>query len=209
MKNTWLVRPNPHEIKRIDEFRTQEIIAVGWPGIGDLTGKSREDIKQILIGKPYELSGLSLGNAYPQLDFFVNKIKIGDIVLVPNGADILLGEITSEYYMEPQYDSMEVGYSHQHKVKWLRTVSRNDLSQHLRTSLKVRRSVADLTKHSEEISALAHGISYEPQTNQNEVITVSYPLRRDFMIHFELPANITKEEAKRLAQHFETLYFTE
>jgi hypothetical protein len=64
MKNAWLVRPFSHGTKRLQEFRAQNIIAVGWPGIGDLSNKSRENIKESISRKPYNLNGLALGNAY-------------------------------------------------------------------------------------------------------------------------------------------------
>lgn len=211
MNNAWLVRPYPHntEINRVDEFKQNNIVAIGWPGIGDLTHKSREDIKRILAGKPYALSGLALGNAYATIDIFVNRMNPGDLVLVPDGADIFFAEISSDYYLDAQYDNDQTGYPHQRKVKWLQSVARDDLSKQLRSSLKVHRTTADLSKHYNEISALAHGIDYKPECVVMETLAVSYPLRKDFTVTFEIPADMTKDEAKRLAQYLETLYFSE
>lgn len=207
MYNAWIVRPYPHGKSRITEFRKGNIVAVGWPGIGDLTGKSREDIKQILSGKPYKLSGLALGNAYATIDIFVNRMNPGDLVLVPDGTDIFFAEICSDYYMDAKFDSQQMGYSHQRKVKWLQSVARNDLSKSLRSSLKVHRTTADISKHYNEIAALSHGMDFEVQTTEVETLKISYPLRKDFIVTFEIPADITKDESKRLAQHLETLYY--
>lgn len=209
MKNAWLVRPYPHGISRIAEFRKEEIIAVGWPGIGDLTGKTREQIKQTLENPPYKLSGLKLGNAYATIDLFVNRMHPGEIVLVPDGQDIFFAEICSDYFMNPKVDNQQDGYPHQRKVQWLHNVARYELSKELRTSLKVHRTVADLSRHYEEITALAHGMDYQAETASVETISVSYPLRKNFVINFDIPADMTKDEAKRLAQHLETLYYTE
>lgn len=209
MKNAWLVRPYPHGISRITEFRQKNIIAVGWPGIGNLTGKSREDIKQILAGQPYELSGLALGNAYATIDIFVNRMSIGDLALVPDGQDIFFGEICSDYFLDTTVDNQQDGYPHQRKIKWLNNVARDELSKGLRTSLKAHRATADLSHHYDEILALAHGQNYQIETPSVETISVSYPLRKDFMIMFDIPTDITKDEAKRLAQHLETLYYVE
>jgi len=209
MSNAWLVRPFPHLIKRLDEFKQNNIVAVGWPGIGDLTGKSREDIKSILSGQPYNLSGLKLGNAYATVDLFVNRMQVGDLVLIPDGEDIYFCEITSDYYIEKSVDNDADGYPHQRKIKFLSNTLRKDLSMSLRSSLKVQRTTADLTKHYEEIKALSHGQEYLRETTERNSIEVTYPLRSDFSISFEIPADLSKAEAKRLSMYFESLYFTE
>lgn len=209
MKNTWLVRPFPHEIKRLDEFKSKNIIAVGWPGIGDLTGKTRENIKTILSGKPYSLSGIALGNAYATIDIFVNRMQIGDLVLIPDGEDIYFAEITGAYYLDKSVDNSTEGYPHQRKIKWLSNVSRKDLSTALRSSLKVHRATADLGKHYDEINALSHGEDFQEEMSSTEVLAVTYPLRSDFAVSFDIPVDITKTEAKRLSAYLESLYFTE
>jgi len=209
MNNAWLVRPFPHNSKRLDEFKQNSIVAIGWPGIGDLTGKSREDIKSILSGTPYNLNGLQLGNAYATIDIFVNRMQVGDLILVPDGEDIYFCEIASEYYIDSSLDNDHDGYPHQRKVKWLSDTSRKDLSMSLRSSLKVHRTTADLTKHFEEISSLSQGHEYATETGECDTITVTYPLRQDFLISFEIPTDLTKSEAKRLSMYFESLYFSE
>ena len=208
MKSTWLVRPYPHEQKRLTEFKKNNIVAIGWPLIGDLSGKSREDIKTILSKNPYNLSGLKLGNTYATFDIFVNKMRKGDIVLVPDGDDIYFGEITSDYYLENSVDNDVDGYPHQRKVKWLTDTSRKELSKALRSSLKVHRTTADLSHHFEEIYALANGAVFvQTESTETDTITVIYPLRSDFSLSFEIPSDITSDEAKRLSMYLETLYF--
>ena len=209
MSNAWLVRPFPHEIKRLEEFKQKNIVAIGWPGIGDLTGKSREDIKSILSGAPYNLSGLQLGNAYATIDIFVNRMQVGDFVLVPDGDDIYFCEVTSDYFIDQLLDNNTDGYPHQRKVKWLSDTSRKDLSMSLRSSLKVHRTTVDLTKHFDEIKTLAHGEEYVSETTEINTMEVTYPLRSDFSVTFEIPTDITKSEAKRLSLYFESLYFEE
>lgn len=211
MNHAWLVRPYPHhtDINRVKEFKEQEMVAIGWPALGNLTGKSREDIKQMLCGKPYELTGLTLGNTYPTIDNFVNRMHVGDLLLVPDGSAIYFAEVRSDYYFNEEYDNDDTGFPHQRKVKWLCSVSRADLSKKLRDSLKVHRTTADFSKHFEEINALAHGRDYQETSVETATIEVTYPLRKDFKITFEIPADMTRDEAKRVSQYFETLYFSE
>ena len=53
-KQAWLVRPYPHgTTKRLDEFKAKNFVAIGWPKIGNLSGKSREALKALLSGAPY------------------------------------------------------------------------------------------------------------------------------------------------------------
>lgn len=201
--NTWLNRPVPHGINRIQEFRNKNIIAIGWPDIGNLTGLSRETIKSLLASPPNNYTGLELGNSYATIDLFVNRINIGDIVLVPDGDDIYFAEVTSGY----MFDASVVadGYPHQRTVKWLADTSRSALSKDLRSSLRVHRTTADLSHHSSEMKAIATGNPIEIPT----AIEVSYPLRPNFTVDFKVPADITKTEAERLSNYFHSLYFTE
>lgn len=208
-RSAWLVRPFPHNIKRLDEFKKDGIIAIGWPGIGDLSQKSREGIKEILAGKPYRLKGLELGNAYATIDIFVNRMSVGDLVLIPDGADIYFAEITGDYYLDKTVDNDAAGYPHQRRIRWLADTSRQNLSMPLRSSLKVQRATANLSEHKEEIEALSRGEKYEKKLNKDipQAIAVSYPLRPDFMISFQIPSDITREEAQRLSDYLKTLYF--
>jgi restriction system protein len=201
--NTWLIRPVPHGTNRLQEFRSRNIIAIGWPDIGNLTGQSRESIKTLLASPPNNYTGLELGNAYATIDIFVNRINTGDIVLVPNGDDIYFAEVTSGYI----FDATVVadGYPHQRRVRWLADTSRGSLSKELRSSLKVHRATADLSKHATEIVALATGNPI-PVT---ATIDVSYPLRPDFNVDFKIPADITKNEADRLSTYLRSLYYSE
>lgn len=74
------------------------------------------------------------------------------------------------------------------------------------SSLKVHRTTADLSKHYDEIKALADGGCYRAVIDDMEV---SYPLRPDYDISFSVPKDISKSEAKRLSMYFESLYFSE
>ena len=153
-KYAWLLRPNPCYVKRIEEFQTQNIIAIGWTAIGEFTGKTKEDIKEILSGEPYNYTGLVLANACVCIGMFVNQMQAGDFVLTPNGDDIYVGVIESDYFFNPDVDALDDGYSHQRKVTWYNKVSRECLSENLRSALRVRRTVTDLSAYSNEIEVL-------------------------------------------------------
>ncbi len=225
MKNAWLIRPFPHGKQRFSEFLERGIIAVGWPKIGNLTGKSRGQLKEILSKPPYSYDGLRLGNAYASIDIFINQMHSGDLLLMPNGDDIYFGEITSVYYYDSFTDNDEDGYPHQRKAKWLTHTSRQSLSKELRYSLKVHRTTANLSHHFAEIDALSHGREFLASPEEPVALTsskspaaaieninmieISYPLRADCMVTARIPKDINEQEAKRLGMYFSSLYFAE
>lgn len=226
MKNAWLIRPFPHGKERLAEFLEHGIVAIGWPKIGDLMGKSKGQLKEILSGPPYKYDGLRLGNAYASIDIFVNQMQKEDLLLIPNGDDIYFGEITGEYHYDSSTDNDEDGYPHQREVKWLTTIpiSRQLLSKELRYSLKVHRATANLSHHYAEIDALSHGREFlaSPEesvtlaapvnaaaTGNPNMIEISYPLRPDCIVTARIPRDINEQEAKRLGMYFSSLYFTE
>ena len=204
----WLVRPYPDgETKRLDEFKRKNFVAIGWPGIGDLAGKSREDIKDLLSRAPYNYSGLVLGNAYATIDILVNRMKIGDYLLIPDGDDIYFAVVDSDYIFDESVDNDIAGYPHQRKVRnFTASRLRSDLSKSLRSSLKVHRTTADLSKHYDEIKTLAEGGVFNATI---EDVVVSYKLRPNYNVTFSVPSDITKTEAKRLSMYLESLYFEE
>lgn len=210
MSKAWLMRPFPHEKNRINEFKSNNIVAVGWPLIGDLTGKSREDIKSILQGPPYNYTSLQLGNAYATVDILVNQMSIGDLALIPNGDDIYFAEINSDYKYDQSKDSNDEGYPHQRKVSFLSgPISRSQLPEALRKSLKVHRATADLSKHYDSIRSLSEGNSVvtSAPTNQSEFIDVEYPLRPGVIVKLSIPNDINQNEALRLSDFVKTLFF--
>ncbi len=206
-KQAWLIRPYPNGEKRLDEFKEKKFVAIGWPNIGNLTGKSREDLKEILSGDPYSYSGLTLGNAYATIDIIVNRMEPGDYLLIPDGDDIYFAVVDSNYVYDKTVDNDTEGYPHQRKVRnFTGSHLRSELSKALRSSLRMHRTTANLSKHYDEIKVLADGGTYSTGI---EEVSVSYRLRPNYSIEFSVPADITKSEAKRLSMYLESMYFEE
>lgn len=220
-KVAWLLRPNPHGKNRMDEFKNEKIIAVGWPCIGNLHDKKKDDIKKIIDNNDkYNYSKVVLGNVASILDNFVNRMEIGDLILTPYGDNIYFGRITSDYNFDEEKDNDEEGYPHQRHVEWsVYETLRENLSMKLRLSLKNQRTISDLSKHFDEIEALSKGekilLDEELEVNGSKtslptnVIEVKYPLRPGFEISFVLPKDLSKKESERLSLYFSTLYFEE
>lgn len=143
MSKAWVVRPKPHGINRLDEFLNQDIVAVGWPRMGDLESHSRGDIKSRLR-EVYDQSSHELGQNTGQIDRFVNSMAIGDLVLVPSGGNVYLGEINGEYNFVEERAADSEGYPHQRDVTWHHDgapISRSSLPGKLYDTLKGRLTV--------------------------------------------------------------------
>lgn len=91
-------------------------------------------------------AGLACGNLW-----VVSKgINIGDYVLCPDGTgSYSVGEITGNYEYHPGKD-----LPHRRNVKWLSSVPRANMSQELSNSCGSIATVANITKHTDELSKL-------------------------------------------------------
>jgi len=189
------------------EFLNDGLIACGWPRTGDLNGKTRENLKAILGKPPYSYGSLELGQSYGSLDILVNQMEIGDLVLVPDGSEINIGEITSDYRYDASLANDTDGYPHQRDVEWLKKLLRTDLSGVLRSSLRAQQTATNLTKHFDEINALAYGTKPPISLAADNFVSTEYPLRPDVLVKISVPKDITKVEAERLGDFIKTLYY--
>lgn len=75
-------------------------------------------------------------------------MNINDLVLIPNGDDIYLGEIVSDYIYVPNKDNNHEGYPHQRNIDILNVpISRFTLPDTLKKSLRNPSTIANLDKH--------------------------------------------------------------
>lgn len=119
MSRAWVVRPYPHGIYRMQEFLDENMIAIGWPGIGDLSAaRTREDIRQTLDPNDDWPSPRSLGQAIGNIFRFVIEIRRDNYVVVPDGGDVYFGQVTTDYRYVAEMDDDEHGCPHQRNVNW-------------------------------------------------------------------------------------------
>jgi len=211
MAKAWLVRPNPHNIYRMREFMDNNIIALGYPELNSLVGKSKDTIKDELNNCPLNYSPDQLGAATSTVTKFVNEMRIDDIVVVPDGNNINFCRITSDYYYEPTKSSQTEGYPHQRKIEWVKgPVRRDDIPEALRQSLRAPRALADLSHH---INDIQNYINASAPVVQNTVESIEeyavfeYPVRLNKTATIRIPKNITQAESARLGDFVKTLFF--
>lgn len=149
-EQAWLIRPKPHDHVRIKEFLSENIIAVGWPNIGDLSGLREHNLRELIANKYGENP-----SALATLKVMVYRMKIGDFVLVPYKGSNYFGKITSDYFYNASKDNDQEGYPHQRNVKWFNIIlERSELPDNLKKSTRVVRTSAELTAYVDEIAEI-------------------------------------------------------
>lgn len=212
MIKVWMLRPSPHNINRIREFHNQNIIAIGWPELNSLVGKTKEQIKVALVPHPLNYTTSQLAIATSTVNSFVNEFRVDDIVVLPDEDDVYFCKIKSDYYYDPSKAGQSEGYPHQRKIEWIMgPTRRDDIPIPLRKSLRAPRALADLSHH----STLVLDFLNEPNTlktqqdviSEKDYISLDYPLQLNKRAYLKIPKNISQEEAIRLGDFVKTLYF--
>lgn len=211
MVKAWMLRPKPHDINRMREFIDKSIVAIGWPELASLEGKGKSYLNSELPKHFPNDTIVQIGIAAGTIDRFVNEIRVGDILIVPNDKDIYFCKVTSGYCYDMTKSSDTEGYPHQRKVQWIKgPVRREDIPESVRGSLRAPRTLADLSHHIDDILSY---IGDEPSklndnnTEEDEYLVFDYPIRLDKVATIKIPKDITQNEASRLGDYVKTLYF--
>ena len=206
-KQYWIYAPGPNASKW-DEHYDEGIMALGWEKLGNISKyKSRAAIKSAL-DKYYPnkstASGGSRMNDVCANDDFVNKMKVGDIIISKQGKKQYLGYgiVVSEYY----FDEAKKEYNSRRKVEWKKRgiwlEEKHDI---------VLKTLTDVTKYSDYIDRLKILIgitdinqnvnSVEVPLSLNTIIYgppgtgKTYSLKNEYMKHFTSTENaVTKED---------------
>ncbi|KHD09421.1 hypothetical protein PN36_24165 [Candidatus Thiomargarita nelsonii] len=169
--NCWLIRPYPHNINRMPNFFEDNIIAIGWPGIGDLTACDKQSVQQRILDKYSEVKTASV-NTIVQ---FKDEISIGDLVLVvpkkEDGSELAIGKVISAYLFNPEYDDYNIGYSHQRQVNWLeKKFARQKLPDDIQKTLSLRGTLKKLNEDKvDRLIKFLKSKGYEPYQSLGEV----------------------------------------
>ena len=116
-RNYWIYAPG-EKAKYWAEYAEKGVIGLGWNDLGDIAKYKNKDeiVNQLQILQNTKSS--KKNDATANWDF-VNRMKIGDIIIVRKGNSKLLGygEVVSDYYWEKENE----GQTHFRKVKWIKT----------------------------------------------------------------------------------------
>lgn len=212
MAQAWLVRPVIIGDKRnyAEDFLNSGYIASGPNQLPKLNDCNLDKIKKLLTDGKLFSDSLSVGIASAVINCFVNLMEEADLALLINGDEVHILEIAGEYkYVNNVY--MRPGFlCHRRMIRLMHSYSRKDLSAGLRAGLKSNRQISNISKHYTEIYRLAYGKEApEAASPAADTVPVSYPLRPNYNVNFNVPADITRTEAERLAAYIQTLFFKE
>ena len=216
-KNYWVIHMGEAN-KYADYAYEKNLVAIGWNELEkDLneyrTLNKKEFFKETLplIESAYESNAKANSMIAGQLFRFSSLMEIGDIVLVPKTQDgkIYIGSIDGDYsYNKEQPD--EFGYRHRRKVKWIKTISTQDISQGLRSSMGAMMTIFSVNKYADEIEPL---LSKDIIANENIESLENFGLEsqlEDFIVEnwdkLELNKNysILKEDGEIAGQQYTT-----
>ncbi len=176
MRYAWIVRPYPHGVYRVKEFLTKNIVAIGWPCIGDLSQcKSRDDIKANILTYYTYSSPQSLGQAAGNIYRFMFDLGKKDYVIVPDGPIVYIGSVISEYKYDASNDSEDEGYPHQREAAWFydkKAIFRNLLTGRVYDSLKGQQTV--FTTYHEDIDDIVKNKKHYFTQQSNFDLKVEY-----------------------------------
>ena len=162
----WMLRSLGGDL--LPEFIKNNMVALGWGLIGDLQGKSRENIKQALL-KEYPNKYKSIPVWASMLDNFANKMKIGDLVITYDSSlrEYHIAEITSDYSFIEKYSPDRPNVR---KVKWnKKTVSRDLLSVTAKNYLGASQTLFSVTKEIEsEFRNILEGKKIQEKTEDEK-----------------------------------------
>ena len=136
-----------HITKRNSAVANGEI-NIGWSDLGDLAAVESKDQLSALMDSTYpDKKPRSKSQDISQIWTFKDGMSVGDYVVFSDGVNAHIGIIKSEYYYEVDSEARDEDYVNNHKVEWLKTISREDLPKVFRSALSSARSVFSLNAY--------------------------------------------------------------
>ncbi len=127
------------------------VVGIGWPEVGSLEGVRQPEVLRQLVRDAYpEHKPSNVNNWAGQLDAFLFKIKVGDLVALPlkTAPAVAFGTIAGGYIYAP--DAPQPMH-HQRPVSWIREdVPRDAIDQDLRYSLGAFLTVCQVKRNEAE-----------------------------------------------------------
>lgn len=109
-------------------FLNQNVIAIGWAEVGDLSkiDPDREAFRLKMMEAFPDASKQSIATMNGQVYRFACEVQVGDYVVFPSRSDrmINIGVVEGDYFYDPQAGNTIWDYVNRRKVKWLKHIPR-------------------------------------------------------------------------------------
>ena len=146
-----------------EEFTNDEFIAIGW---------NKLDKKEYCQNVHKESALRILDKYYPEnkqqtliinnIDKFYNKMKIGDIVVLPSeGSQVLMfceiiGNVYNQKITQTEIDEGNCPYIKRRKIKTIKSISKRNLDLKLFKMLQSHHTISDINDYANEIDSSLH-----------------------------------------------------
>jgi len=160
--------------KHADECRKGNFIGADYGINEDLTAKLPDNWKAfnskyipIYLNMHSEKTKIAAGLSCGQLWTICKEIKVGDIILCPDGSSsYYVGEVTSDYYFKSGCI-----LPHRRNVKWFpNMIDKIDMSNELKNSVGSMGTVSNITKYCKEIETFIQGNNKQKIVATDETI---------------------------------------
>lgn len=159
---------------QIDKYflsKTNPCVAIGWHKVGDFSKikNDREGFKEALVKAYPETKIGAIPTSAGMLYRFTHEMQIGDMVVYPSKQDkhIHIGEIVGPYEYDPD---MIDSYPNIRRVKWIKSVSRSDLSQGALYEIGSALSLFQVKNYADEFLAVLSGIQVTVDDEEDESV---------------------------------------
>ena len=169
----WVFAPGANA-NMWDEFHDRNIMGLGWDELGDLSQyEDRDELRQALIDLDGDTG--SRKNDVSANDDFLNKMKIGDVVIVKKGVTEILGYGVVE--SEHIFDDSRPSYKNIRKVSWKISGSWKDVKR------IASKTLTDISSKKELYTRLLETMVPGFFSNQNNEVSILQNQQTNSMKH--------------------------
>lgn len=147
-KMMWIVRAG-EKCYLYNRFKEEGIVAMGWD-LGDLSEiESKEELNELIDKKYQNKTSIVIKS---NRGSFLLDMEIEDKVVTYNikTKKYLIGEITSNYLYNPDFEKGSNDYNDTRKVKWFGEVDKDKLSKDTLKKLGAPRTVYKVNEEAEK-----------------------------------------------------------
>lgn len=160
-KNYWFVRTQDGTF--FEEFLSGGYIAIGWNKVTPeiiREAKKRNQIQEY-ISKHFPNENRH-GLTVTHMIRFVNEMRIGDIVVIPSKSseNFSFGEITSDVFLETDFEPGRCEFTKRRKVNWLKTVESIAVDKNLQSIKYSETAVSNVNNYTHYIDKELGGFIY-------------------------------------------------
>ncbi len=169
----WLYSPG-NGANYWDEFYNDEIIAIGWEEIGNLSNYANKNEMKKAMREKYDPSKPYKNDAHATWQF-ANEMKVGDIVFVKKGLHTIVGRgvVESDY----EFDLTRSYYNNVRKMNW---THKGEWEHPGQAAIKVLTDITSYTDYVDTLRALFEE-DIDPAVEENSVEGLKPYSKADFL----------------------------